>query len=119
MSAKLTESQRELLVNSSLTALELAAHFGCSLVIIKRLRKEIRAGEPAVYLIPPPPPPRTQTRRHFINTDDAAPSELREDPLGVDSVAACDNHLVDLKRCHTPLSSPVRPVICEPRRRVR
>ena len=102
----LTDDERALLVSSPLTRTELAERFGCSVCTIKRVRQRIRAGERDVYLVQPPllgrPKPE---RKHFRKSDGAAPRELEEGPLGWNTAAACEDHLVDLKRWHEPLPS--------------
>jgi hypothetical protein len=104
----LTPDERALLVSSDpLTQIairRLAEHFQMSRTVITRCQRQIRAGNPDVYLIQPPHVPKKPEYRYCARIPAGTP-EAKESPLGLDPVSACDDHLVDLKRWQTPLSS--------------
>lgn len=102
-SIPLTEQDRDLLVSGALTIIQLAEQFECTKGAIKRVQRQIREGLPVVYIFSPRRV-RKKVKYRYCSTIVAPPKEAEESPFGLDHVAACEWHLVDLRKWHEPLS---------------
>jgi hypothetical protein len=99
-STPLDGQDRDLLVSGALSVRQLAEHFESTPGIIKRAQRQIREGQPVVYLSRPPRE-RQKVKYRYCSKAAAPPKEAQESPMGLDHVAACDGHLADLQRVYS------------------